>query len=139
MPPHSQFTYHLILEINQFSQPQNKIISFSSWMEAWNIYLAVCIDYMPSRASSLVAYQCIITSASIQYLLESWLNYDVQFRTLAASDPSLRWDICHPDLGPICNIFKSKAVMMMAFPSLWCHQSLPRSLSFLSLLCKTSN
>ena len=25
-----------------------KIMSFSSWMEAWNVYLAVCIDHMSS-------------------------------------------------------------------------------------------
>ena len=39
-----------------------KIKSFSFWMEAWNVYLAVCIDHnTPSRAPSLVAYQHIIT------------------------------------------------------------------------------
>ena len=46
-----------------------RIMSFSIWMEAWNIYLAICIDHMPSRVPSLVAYQRIITSASIQSLL----------------------------------------------------------------------
>ena len=59
-------------------------------MEAWNIYLSIVIDYTPARAAELVAYQCIITSASIQYPIAAWLNYDVQFRTLAASDPALR-------------------------------------------------
>ena len=52
-----------------------KIPSFSSWMEAWNIYLAVCIDHMPSWAPSLVAYQRIITSANTLHPLESWLHY----------------------------------------------------------------
>ena len=79
-----------------------RITSFSDWMQAWNIYLAVCVDHMPSRASSLVAYQRIITSASVQYPLESWLTYDVQFRMLAASDPSLRWDMRHADLWLQC-------------------------------------
>ena len=79
-----------------------KIASFANWMEAWNIYLAVCIDHMPSCAPSLIAYQCIITSASTQYPLESWLNYDVQFRTLAASHASIRWDIHHTDLWFHC-------------------------------------
>ena len=79
-----------------------KITSFSSWMEAWNVYLAVTIDHMPSRAPSLIAYQRIITSASVQYPLESWLTYDIQFRTLAASNPSLRWDVRHADLWLQC-------------------------------------
>ena len=79
-----------------------KITSFSSWMEAWNVYLAIRVDHTPSYAPSLIAYQHIITSASVSYPLQSWLNYDVQFRMLAASNPSLRWDTRHPDLWLQC-------------------------------------
>ena len=84
-------------------QPSSKkISSFASWMEAWNTYLAILINHSPVRAPQLVAYQRIITSASTQYPLAAWLNYDVQFRTLAASDPSLRWDTRHTDLWLQC-------------------------------------
>ena len=38
----------------------------------------------------------------MSYPLQSWLNYDVQFRTLAASNPSLRWDTHHHDLWLQC-------------------------------------
>ena len=55
------------------------ITSFSDWMQAWNIYLAVCVDHIPSCAPSLVAYQRIITSASVQYPLESWLTMMCSF------------------------------------------------------------
>ena len=79
-----------------------KVTSFSSWMEAWNVYLAIRVDHTPSCAPSLIAYQRIITSASVSYSLQSWLNYDVQFRMLAASNPSLRWDTRHPDLWLQC-------------------------------------
>ena len=86
---------------NDFSvhpQPSSrKISSFVSWMEAWNIYLAI-IDHSPARAPQLVAYQRIITSTNTQNPLAAWLNNDVQFRTLAASDPSLHWDVRHTDL-----------------------------------------
>ena len=64
-----------------------KITSFSSWMEAWNVYFALRVDFALSSAPSLIAYQRIITSASVSYPLQSWLNYDVQFRMLAASNP----------------------------------------------------
>ena len=64
-------------------------------MEAWNVYLAVCIDHMPSQAPNLVAYQRIIMSANTLNPLESWLDYDVQFRTLAASNTTLHWDTRH--------------------------------------------
>jgi len=58
-------------------------------------------SYMLSHVPSLVACQCIITFASVQYPLESWLNYNVQFWTLTVSYP-LQWDICHINLviGP---------------------------------------
>ena len=79
-----------------------RITSFYDWMQAWNIYLGVCVDHMPSRAPSLVAYQRNITSASVQNPLKSWLTYDVQFRMLAASGPSLQWDMHHADLWLQC-------------------------------------
>ena len=79
-------------------QSFRKISSFVSWMETWNTCLAILIDHSPARAPQLVAYQRIITPTNTQYPLAAWLNYDVQFRTLAASDPTLRWDIRHTDL-----------------------------------------
>ena len=91
--------------------PAKKITSFTSWMEAWNIYLAILIDHSPVRAPQLMAYQGIITSASTQYPLAAWLNYDIQFRTLAASDPSLRWDTRHTDLWLQCVIAASTSAI----------------------------
>ena len=77
------------LSLRPSAKPK-RITSFSYWMEAWNVYLAVCINHTPSRVPSLEAYQRIIASASLQHPLESWINYDIRFRTLAASDPTLR-------------------------------------------------
>ena len=51
--------------------------TFSLWMETWNIYLAILIDHSPACAPQLVAHQRIITSASAQYPLTAWLNYDI--------------------------------------------------------------
>ena len=116
------FSYHLIVGTFQFAPLKTlykSITSFSDWKEAWNIYLAVCVDHMPFRAPSLIAYQRIITSASIQYPLESWLGYDVQFQTLAAADPSLRWDICHADLWLQC-VTQSSAQQSRRWPCPHC-------------------
>ena len=76
-----------------------KIASFS-WIEAWNIYLSISIDHAPTRAAELIAYQHIITSASIQY--PAWLSYDVQFHMLTASELMLCWDARHTDLWLQC-------------------------------------
>ena len=54
-------TVHLTPTGNDLSirpQPSSKkISSFVSWMEAWNIYLAIIINHSPARAPQLVAYQ----------------------------------------------------------------------------------
>ena len=71
-------------------------------MEAWNVYLAVRVSISPSCAPQLIAYQRIITSANSQHSLHAWLSYDVRFRTKAANDPSLRWDIRDLDLWLEC-------------------------------------
>ena len=71
-------------------------------MVAWNVYLAILVDHTPLCAPNLIAYQRIITSASVSYSLQSWLNYDVQFRMLAASNPSLHWETRNPDLWLQC-------------------------------------
>ena len=96
-----------------------KITSFSSWMETWNIYLAICIDYTPTRAAKLIAYQRIITSASIQYPTAAWLSYDVRFCMLAASDPTLYWDARHTDLWLQC-MTTTKATQSVHWPCKHC-------------------
>ena len=98
--------------------PPRKISSFSTWMEAWNTYLAILIDHAPARAPQLVAYQRIITSASNHYPLAAWLNYDIRFRTLAASDPSLRWDVRLTDLWLEC--FSSAPAPITRWPCVHC-------------------
>ena len=75
-----------------------KINSFALWMEAWNVYASTLLSANPKRALELIGYQRLITSANLQLPLSSWMSYDIRFRTLAASNPALRWDIRHPDL-----------------------------------------
>ena len=79
-----------------------RIASFNTWMQAWNLYLAVILAHNPSRAVELFGYQRLICSANTLLPLDSWLQYDYKFRTLAAADPLLRWDQRHPDLWLEC-------------------------------------
>jgi len=76
-----------------------KITSFTAWLEAWNVYLAVRISLDPFCAVHLVAYQRIINSANSHHPLHV---YDIKFRTKAANDPSLRWDIRDLELSLEC-------------------------------------
>ena len=71
-------------------------------MQAWNLYLAVILAHNPSRALELFGYQRLICSANSLLPLESWLEFDCKFWTLAAADPLLRCDQQHPDLWLEC-------------------------------------
>ena len=75
-----------------------RINSFSSWLDAWNIYIAIVVAHNPSRALELLGYQRLIHSASKHFNTSAWLNYDVQFRTLAAANPQLQWNLRHSEL-----------------------------------------
>ena len=75
-----------------------RITSFSTWLDAWNIYIATVVAHNPAQASELLGYQRLIHSASKHSSTSAWLKYDAQFRTLAASNSQLRWDLRHSEL-----------------------------------------
>ena len=75
-----------------------KITSFSSWLDAWNTYIATIVAHNSDRASELLGYQRLIHSASKHFSTSTWLKYDAQFRILAAYNPQLRWDLRHSEL-----------------------------------------
>ena len=105
-----------------------RVTSFPAWLESWNIYLAIMVDHNPAKAPELIAYQAIITSASRQYPLHAWLNYDTQFRITAASDRTLRWDTHHSDLWFKCiTPFATATQPCRPFPMhpLWSNKPLP--------------
>ena len=101
--------------------PPTRINSFSSWLDAWNVYIAIIVAQNPSRASELLEYQRLIHSASKHFSTPAWLNYDVQFRTLAASNPQLRWNSRHPELW-LENLASqtSSSSFKTRFPCIYC-------------------
>ena len=106
------------------SEPQKSLTLqlAPSWMEAWNIYPSIMIDHVPARATELVAYQRITTSASTQYPPTAWLNYNVQFRTLAALDPTYL-TLAHMSYRLVASIYDSQThtVNTPALYTLWHH------------------
>ena len=75
--------------------PAKKITSFTSWMEAWNIYLAILIDHSPVHAPQLVAYQRIITSpTNVQRPTTTSTSNDGQ-QPISGGLPNFRPSTCH--------------------------------------------
>ena len=75
-----------------------RVASFSNWLDAWNIYIAMVVAHNPAQASELLGYQRLIHSASKHFSTSAWLKYDAQFHTLAASNPQFRWNLRHSEL-----------------------------------------
>ena len=82
------------------------------------MYLAVRVALDPSCAPYLITYQRIITSANSNHPLHAWINYDMKFRTKAASEPTLRWDIRELDLWLEC--FPGTPVQTTRWPCSHC-------------------
>jgi len=102
----------------QATPANRKTTLFAAWMEAWNVYLSVRVALDPSCVPYLIAYQRIITSANSSHPLHSWINYDMKFRTKAASEPTLRWDIRELSLWLEC--FPGTPVHTTSWPCSHC-------------------
>ena len=62
-------------------------------------HLSVCHTYQQCRTSARTHWlPTYFTSANQSIPLKAWLQYDEQFRTLAASNPHCRWNLPHPEL-----------------------------------------
>ena len=68
----------------------------------WNLYLSVMLSHNPTKVIEMIPYQCLICSATTLLPLQSGLQYDTKFWTLAAANPLLCWDQRHLDLWLEC-------------------------------------
>ena len=98
--------------------PTRRITSFSVWMEAWNVYLAVRVSLNPLCTPHLIAYQRIITTSNSQHPLHAWITHDEKFHTKAAGNSSLRWDIWDLDLWLEC--FSATLGQSARWPCTYC-------------------
>eukprot|EP00112_Aurelia_sp_Birch-Aquarium-sp1_P007424 Seg1809.3 transcript_id=Seg1809.3/GoldUCD/mRNA.D3Y31 product="hypothetical protein" protein_id=Seg1809.3/GoldUCD/D3Y31 len=72
-------------------RPSQRITNFSSWLEAWNIFVRVTIHYHPRLAADLLTYQENICQISRNYPFNAWQRYDTAFRLNLALNKSLSW------------------------------------------------
>ena len=67
------------------------VINFSSWLEAWNIFVRVSVHYHPELARDLLPYQDHICHLNKTYQFPTWHRYDITFRMNMALDQTLSW------------------------------------------------
>ena len=67
---------------------KRQVCDLQSWLEAWNIYLAIRIQTAPKTTLQLVKYQTIVCQLFSAYPAASALKYDRLFREAAARSKS---------------------------------------------------
>ena len=87
---------------------KRQVHNLASWLEAWNIFLAVHVQSHPREALQLVKYQAINTvhvcHLFTAYSAAAYLKYDSLFRQPAARDKSklIAWDHLKEDILVWC-------------------------------------
>ena len=74
-------------------KPRKEISTIQQWALCFNTYMAVLTRRQPERIRDLLAYSSIIIKASEEYDDAPWLQYDMRFRRLAATEPSRSWAV----------------------------------------------
>ena len=69
-----------------------RIDSFTSWMRAWNEFVAVLSHFRPHLLPQLFRYQAAITRFAARYELEQVLAYDIACRMFLANNQLCSWD-----------------------------------------------
>ena len=95
---------------------KRQVCDLQSWLEAWNIYLAIRIQTAPKPELQLVKYQTIVCQLFSAYPAASDLKYDRLFREAAARSKSttFQWDVLKEDILVWCvtrNPFRARQQM----------------------------
>ena len=94
------------------SFPKRQVCDLPSWLEAWNIFLAIRVQTAPKTALQLVKYQTIVCQLFSAYPAASALKYDWLFReAVARSKSTLQWDVLKEDIlvwCVTCNSFRAR-------------------------------
>ena len=80
------------------------VVDFPSWMEAWNVFLAIWVQTAPQTAPQLVKYQVITTQLFTSYPAGVCVKYDNTFRQAVARDKAnlIPWDQIKEDILVWC-------------------------------------
>lgn len=70
---------------------KKNIASIEDWVVCFNTYTSVVALKKPERVRDLLAYCSTIVKASGDFIGSPWLDYDIQFRQQAATQPDAEW------------------------------------------------
>ena len=74
------------------TQTRPRVSDFTSWMVAWNNFMAIYVHFWPHRIMELLRYQAIICDFASQFTVSSWMGYERMFRLRVSQNHGLSWD-----------------------------------------------
>ena len=88
--PQLHFDGRLILS-NAPKKNKKQITEIVSWVEAFTIYSLIIGKFFPNRLEDLLKYKLLILRTYRQFSGSAWLNYDREFREVAAAEKCTCW------------------------------------------------
>jgi len=90
------------------SPKTRRVHDIATWLEGYTVYMHTILQAAPHRLNQLLGYQSLIIEANRRFTPEGWLDYDQQFRQMAARDASLPWDAIHATLWQLTTTGKAR-------------------------------
>ena len=79
------------VSLTQTPRPSQRITNLFQWLEAWNVFIRGMVNFHPSMAPELLAYQESFCSFNRSYSFQACLRYDIAFRMNVARNLQLSW------------------------------------------------
>lgn len=103
------------------------VVDLATWLEAWNIFLAVHLQVSPSSALQLAKHQAIMCQLFSSYPVGVCIKYDSLFRQAVARDKShlTPWDQVKDNIllwYATWHPFRAHQAAQRQLPANLCHQ-----------------
>ena len=92
----------IMVQAADLVQSRKIIPDLATWTQCFALYMATLASHQPARLPDLMAYQSLITKASLKFKWPSWVVYDQNFRQEAAGNPHQVWAQTDPSLYAQC-------------------------------------
>jgi hypothetical protein len=100
--PAAEESHIIVIRAEDINGARKLIPDLPTWVQCFNVYLAVILEREPSRTKSLLAYMNTIVKASTKYKWPSWIVYDQNYRQEAVDNGLKDWSKVDPSTFTQC-------------------------------------
>ena len=79
------------IEVGPSEKSKIKVVDLMSWLLAWTAFFEMSVCYHPHLVQDMLRHQANISAYATQYQVTAWLQYDVAFRTMIATNQGASW------------------------------------------------